>query len=331
MGSDLSIRSVLVTGASGKIGRRLLPALVRDGYAVRAVQFQTPVEAPGVETVCGSITDPDFVKTALEGMDAVCHLATCKEDRGRFMDVSVKGTFHLLDRSRELGTVRQFILAGGDAALGIFFYPQPEPLDETAPLRAYPGYYALAKVLEETLCSQYAIQYGLPTTILRCSWIQDEDDILAYMTLKEPNFGGPAWAEIATTPEQKELLRSGRDGVGCLRHPGGAPYVRHVAAVQDVIQAFRLALGRAAAVGRTFNIAAAAPFSYDALSLYISDKLDMPVVDFELGGFHDFSINIARARSALGYRPELDVFGMVDKAIEFRKSGRKRSSVKYQG
>ena len=40
-----------------------------------------------------------------------------------------------------------------------------------SPLRAYPGYYALSKVLEETLCNQYRLQYGLPVTILRASWI----------------------------------------------------------------------------------------------------------------------------------------------------------------
>ena len=85
--------------------------------------------------------------------------------------VQVKGTFTLLDEARQQRGVQQFILASGDAALGIFYYPQPVPLDENAPLAAYPGYYAFSKVMEEVMVGQYHIQYGLPTTILRISWI----------------------------------------------------------------------------------------------------------------------------------------------------------------
>ena len=324
------VHRVLVTGASGKIGRNLLPALVADGYAVRATQFQTPVETAGVEVIQGSMTDRDFLREAVRDVDAVCHLATCKEDRERFVGVSVQGTLDLLDACRDAGAPR-FILAGGDAALGIFFYPRPIPLDENAPLTAYPGCYALSKVLEETLCNQYAIQYGLPVTILRCSWIQDEDDILAYMTLRPPDFGGPAWREIATTDAQRAFFDEGLEGVGCLRHPGGVPYVRHLVDARDVVQAFRLALARPRAVGQTFNIAAPAPFSYDVLSHYIGERLGIPVVDFELDGFHDFSINITKARSMLGYRPEHDTFAMVERAIAFREAGGERSPVKYVG
>ncbi len=187
----MKISNVLVTGASGKIGRNLVPALVANGYKVRAIQFQTPIAYEGVEVMKGSVGDRHFVESALEDMDAVCHLATSKEDRDGFLDVSVRGTFNLLDASRECGHIKQFILASGDAAVGIFFYPRPYPIDENTPLTAYPGYYAFSKVMEETMCAQYTIQYSFPITILRFSWIQDEDDILAYMTLAEPNFGGP--------------------------------------------------------------------------------------------------------------------------------------------
>jgi len=325
------IRNVLVTGASGKLGRHLVGALLDGGYRVRATQFQTPVKTEGVEVVTGSIGDAEFVARALEGMDAVCHLATSKEDPAGFMDTSVRGTFNLLDAARKTGTIKQFLLASGDAALGIFFYPQPAALDENAPLRAYPGYYAFSKVLEETMCNQYAIQYGLPVTILRASWIQAEDDILAYMTFNEPNFGGPVWSEIAVTPEQKKYFETGENAVGKLLHPGGKPYVRHLVGVADVVAAFRLALGNPAAIGETFNIAAPSAFSYDVLAGYIAEKLDLPVVDFELAGYYDFEIDINKARSILGYRPEFDVFAMVDAAIEFRRRGLQRSPTKYPG
>lgn len=327
----MRIERVLVTGASGKIGRSLLPALVAAGYSVRAVEFRTPIACEGVEVAKGSVADRDFVTSALDGVDAVIHLATSKEDPAGFLDVSVRGTFSLLDASRTCGHMKQFILAGGDAAVGIFFYSHPYPIDETAPLAAYPGYYAFSKVLEETMTNQYAIQYGLPVTILRFSWIHDEDDILAYMTLAEPNFGGPPWEELAATDEQKEHFAKGSDGIGCLLHPGGTPYKRHIVGIRDVAQSFLLALGNERATGETFNVAAPSAFNYDVLSEYIAKKLDLPVVEFTLDGFHDFEIDITKARSVLGYRAEHDVFQIVDDAIAFRQSGRSRSKVKYFG
>ncbi len=327
----MRITNVLVTGASGKIGKNLVPALVAKGFRVRVIQFHTPIAYKGVEVVKGSVSDRDFVKSALEDMDAVCHLATSKEDKDGFLDVSVRGTFNLLDESRECGHIKQFILASGDASVGIFFYPRPYPIDEHAPLAAYPGYYAFSKVLEETMCNQYGIQYNLPITILRFSWIQDEDDVLAYMTLAEPNFGGPDWKELAATAAQKAYFEKDMDAAGCLLHADGTPYKRHVVSVKDVVQSFLLALGNPRAIGETFNIAAPSAFSYDVLSDYISKKLDLPAVKFKLDGCYDFSIDITKARSILGYMPDYDIFRIVDDAIAFRESGKSRSITKYVG
>ena len=322
----MKIHNILVTGASGTIGKNLIPELKKAGYSIRAVQFNTPLSYPGVEVVKGSVSDRDFVKTALKDMEAVCHLATCKEDWEHFLDVSIRGTFNLLEESKKAG-IRQFILAGGDAALGIFFYPNPYPLNENAPLRAYPGCYAFSKAIEETMCNQYYIQYKFPITILRFSWIQDKDLILHHMTLKEQGM----WKEIAETKEQKEYFEKGIDGVGKLLHPDGRPFIRHVVGIKDVVQAFLLALGNEGTIGQTFNIAAPSAFGYDVLANYISKRLNLPVVEFHSDKYYDFSIDITKARSILGYKAKYDIFRIVDEAIEFRKSGGEKTPSKYSG
>jgi len=328
----MTIKNILVTGASGKIGRAALPELLKAGYSIRAIQFENDiVQAKGVEIMKGTLTDATLAGRAIEGMDAVIHLANVKENRELFMDVNVKGTFYLLDAAMRSGHIKQFIQAGSDARVGIYYYPRPIPITESHPHSAYPGYYPFSKVLEETMCEQYRIQYKLPITVLRFSWVQDEDDILAHVTLKEPNFGIPIWEELATTPQQKSYFEKGNDAVACMVHPGGTPGVRHVVGIKDVVKSIMLAIDNPVTIGHAFNVCAPAAFSYRIMADYVSKKLDLPVVEFENPEFHDFSHDLAKSRSILGYNPTYDIFKIVDDAIEFRKSGKKRTITKYPG
>ena len=308
----MDIKNILVTGASGKIGRATVPELLKAGYHVRAVEFEEPVECEGVEIRQGDLRDPQLAKKALLDMDAVIHLASCKENKELFMETNIKGTFYLLDEVKNSRHIKQFIQAGSDARAGIFYYPHPYPIDETYPHSAYPGYYAFSKVLEETMCEQYIIQYKLPITVLRFSWVHDEDDILAHVTLKEPNFGVPAWKELAVTPEQEQYFEKNIDGVAKLVHPGGKPGIRHIVGIKDVVQSILLSIGNPAAIGQAFNIAGPSAFSYDVLADCVAKKLNLPVVEFEYDKFYDFSNNITKARSILGYAPEYDIFKIVD-------------------
>lgn len=327
----MKIKNILLTGGSGKIGRYLLPELLKAGYSVRALEHEEPIKAKQVEIVRGDLNDETLPGKLVTDMDCIIHLANVKENREKFMSVNVKGTFCLLDACKRYGKIQQYIQAGSDARAGIFYYPHPYPIDETYPHSAYPGYYAFSKVLEETMCEQYIIQYKLPITTLRFSWVHTEDDILAHATLKEPNFGVPIWKNLAVKPEQKRYFEKEMDGVGKLVHPGGKPGIRHIVGIKDAVDSILLSLGNPSALYQAFNISGPSPFSYDVLASYISKKLDLPVVEFEYDVFHDFQISINKARSILGYNPEYDIFKIVDSAIEFRKAGEKRSLLKYPG
>ncbi len=159
------------------------------------------------------------------------------------------------------------ILASGDAVNGIYFNPQPVPIREDMPLVAYPGYYPLSKVLEETMFQQYFCQAGVPTVCLRMSWIQAEDDILNHLTVAGECFGIPVWKELMND-QQRAAYAGGRDAAVALRHPDGRPMRRHIVAVEDCVQAFLLALKREGIEGQTFMIAMTDPFNYvDAAQL----------------------------------------------------------------
>jgi len=330
----MKIRNVLLTGAGGKIGRATLPELVKAGFSVRALEFNDGLQVDrldGVEVVSGDLREESLAPGLLEDMDAVIHLANVKEHRDLFMDANVKGTFYLLDACKEAGHIRQYIQAGSDARAGIYYHPRPIPITESFPPAGYPGYYPISKILEETLCEQFRIMWRLPITVLRFSWVQDEDDILAHMTLAEPDFGVPVWKDWATTAEQKSFFQEGRDAVACLRHPDGRAGKRQVVGIRDVVQSIMLSIGNPTSIGEAFNVSGPAPFSYDVAAGYASDKLDLPIVEFEVSEFNDFRIDMSKSRSVLGLNPAWDIFRIIDDAIAFREAGKTRSPCLYPG
>jgi nucleoside-diphosphate-sugar epimerase len=259
----MEIRTVAVFGASGKLGRHFVPLMLERGMTVRALVHRTPVEAEGVESIHGSITDPRAVAEVVAGADAVVQLATTKEAPDTFFDVAVKGTLNVLEACRG-EEIEQLILLGGDAAFGIWFYPQPVPIDENHRLMAYPGYYAFTKVIEEVMVEQYAIQYGVPYTVQRCSWVFEGDDLLRHFSLLENvDPAEPGHGFGAGAPRRSwRWWRRGRNAIAAQVDAAGTPYHRHIVHVDDVVQAFGLILGNPAAIGESFNIAGPAPFNY---------------------------------------------------------------------
>ena len=330
----MNVKNILLTGAGGKIGRAVLPELVKAGYAVRALEYTDGLQVErlsNVEVVVGDLRDPALAGQLIADMDVVIHLANVKENKELFLDANVKGTFYLLDACKQAGHIRQFIQAGSDARAGIYYYPQPIPIDENHRHSGYPGYYPLSKVLEEVMCEQYQIMYRTPITILRFSWVHDEDDILAHVTLEEPNLGVPVWKDWATTPEQLAYFQEGRNAVACLVHADGSAGKRQIVGIKDVVESILLAIGNPTAIGEAFNVSGPAPFAYDVLADYVAERLDLPVVRFEVSEFHDFCIDMSKSRSVLGFTPKWDILRIVDAALQFRKAGKTRSGCLYPG
>ncbi|MCE5237784.1 NAD(P)-dependent oxidoreductase [bacterium] len=317
--NELNIRTLAVFGGSGKLGQALIRHFLGQGLGIRAMVHHTPLDLPGVESVAGDVRNLADVRGVCDGADAVLCLATTKEDPDTFFDVSLKGTFNVLEACRDT-PVKQLILAGGDAACGIWFYPHPEPIDETHPLMAYPGYYAFSKVMEEVMLNQYHIQYGLPTCVLRMSWIFERADILNHLSLRNlnPAEKGHGWDDYLTE-ELRAVIAAGGNRVPILVNDQGVPYTRHIVHLDDVVQAFDKALGHPAAIGETFHIAAPRAFRYDEAAAYLAPKVGLETATITASGYHSFEINVSKARRMLAYDPQYDIFGIIDKALQWRQ------------
>ncbi|MHA7219762.1 NAD-dependent epimerase/dehydratase family protein [Arthrobacter sp. MDT1-48-3] len=97
--------TVLVTGASGMLGRAVAGQLLADGHDVRCFQ-RRPSGVVGAADVLGSIEDDAAVTAAVRGCDAVIHLAAKVSFTGRAADfdrTNVDGTRRLLDAARRAG------------------------------------------------------------------------------------------------------------------------------------------------------------------------------------------------------------------------------------
>lgn len=99
---------VLATGTSGFLGRAVVRELAAAGHEVRTLQ-RRPSGIAGVRDILGSITDAETVAGAVEGVDAVVHLAakvSLAGDVREFRTVNVDGTRVLLDAAARAGASR---------------------------------------------------------------------------------------------------------------------------------------------------------------------------------------------------------------------------------
>jgi nucleoside-diphosphate-sugar epimerase len=325
-------RRLLITGAAGKVGqaflRRFRAAPVPD-LVVRALCHHRPVAAgPGLEVVAGSISDRAAVAAAMHDVTHVLHLATCKETPEAIMDVAVKGMFWLLEEARISPTFQQFILVGGDAGIGHFFYPHPIPVTETQGFSAYPGCYALSKVLEEVMLEQYGIQYQLNGCCLRAPWIMEKDDFKAQLSFGEDVFGGPRWCDLVPAEKAAEYARTGT--VPIMLDPDGQPVKRNFVHVDDLVSAILTALDHPRARRETFNICLDEPVDYAELGLYLHRTRKLPTVEVRTP-YRSTWLDNTKAKFLLGWRPAYDLWRLTDEAFDYRRAADDPRVVWYPG
>lgn len=326
-------KRILVTGATGKVGQafiaRLLDDPKYDAYIVRALCHHRELAPhPRIEIVRGSIQDRAVVNEAMRDVTHVLHLATVKETPDEIMDVAVKGLFWLLEASRASPTFQQFILIGGDAGVGHFVYPHPIPVTETQKHSAYPGCYALSKVLEEVMLEQYYIQYALNGCCLRAPWIMAQDDFKYQLSFGEDVFGGPRWRDLVGAQAADEYVRT--QTIPIMLDPDGAPVKRNFVHVEDLVSAILCALDNPKARQQTFNISMDEPVDYGAVASYLAASRHLPSVPVKTP-YHSTWLENSKAKFLLGWRPEYDLKKMIDAAWSYERAPNDPRQVWYPG
>jgi UDP-glucose 4-epimerase len=158
---------VLLTGRGGRLGAAAVPALERAGHEVR-----------GFDVEDGDIRDPATVRGAMEGCDAVVHLAGIAEDRGGAAEdvlvVNLLGTWNVLAAARACGVERVVYSSSGKALGMLERDPDYLPVDDAhSGLPARP--YGLSKWLAEEMCEVFTRDTGIATLCLRPVLVLDAD------------------------------------------------------------------------------------------------------------------------------------------------------------
>ena len=170
-GNPMRRGRVLVTGASGRVGRHVVDALA-GRCEVTALDLAPPVQ--DVRFIEGDVLDLERVRASMAGQDAVIHLAAI--DAGvpaepeAYFGVNVMGTWNTVQAAREAG-IRKVVLASSVSATGIGemrpdFPPEYLPIDEAHPMKPAHAYGA-SKLVVEDIARAFARRGDMSITCLR--------------------------------------------------------------------------------------------------------------------------------------------------------------------
>lgn len=171
---------ILVTGADGFIGSHLTEELVKKGYDVKAFTYYNSFNTWGwldtldksvmenVEIFQGDVRDPNGVREALKGCDAVFHLAALiaipfsYHSPDAYVDTNIKGTLNILQAARQLETERVLVTSTSE----VYGTAQYVPIDELHPYQGQSPYSA-TKIGADRLAESFYRSFNMPVTIVR--------------------------------------------------------------------------------------------------------------------------------------------------------------------
>ena len=334
-------KQILITGGAGFVGSHLADELLARGYRVRVLdelsaqvhgeEGQRPSYlSPDVELQNGDIRDPDAVRRALQGVDAVYHLAATvgvgqsMYEIARYTSVNNMGTAVLLEALIEK-PVERLVVASSMSIYGEGLYRAPDGTlvsgterslqqlkerdwelhnEQGELLTPVPtaewkqptlaSVYALSKYDQERLCLMIGRAYGISTVALRFFNIYG-----TRQALSNPYTGVLAIFASRYLNNQPPLINE--DG----------NQQRDFVSVRDVAQACRLALEVPAADGQVFNVGSGQPYSVNDIAARLARVLNKEEIapevtcKYRVGDIRHCYADISLARQVLGYEPQV--------------------------
>jgi UDP-glucose 4-epimerase len=292
---------VLVTGGAGFIGSHVVDQLREAGMSPRIFDLRpSPHHNGDVDLVVGDLLDLEAVSAAMEGCDAVVHLAAAADvdDVARnpadAEAVNARGTLHVLEAARRAGVSRvvyaSTIWVYGSGATGT--------VDEETPVGLPDHLYTATKLAGELYCRSYAELYGLQYTILRFG--------IPYGPRARPAGVIPIFVRKALAGEPLTIAGEGLQS-------------RRFVYVEDLAEGVVRGLAPHAS-GRTYNLVGDESVTVRGIADTVGDLLGNVEVVHTPARTADFKgaeVCGERAATELGWRPETSFADGVRRYVEW--------------
>jgi PAS domain S-box-containing protein len=249
---------LLITGGTGFIGSRLSVSARAAGHDIVVIGLtNTPAESDrleelrtlGIDVRIGSLQDPAFVRSALEGCDAVIHLAAAQHEANvpddYFRKVNVEGTRILLNECMHAG-VKRFVYG---STIGVYGSASTAALDEDSPTRPT-NIYGITKLEAENLVRSHADR--LDITVIRISETYGPGDLRLLKLFKAVQSGW--FAMIGDGLNRRQPIH-----------------------VQDLVRGLLLAVEHPAAIGQTLLLAGPKPLTTREMVRDVAAALNRPL------------------------------------------------------
>lgn len=316
--------TILVTGATGRLGANVVHRLAAIGMDVRALvrpgamRLDKIARNSAVQIVEGDLSSQESLDRACRGVSHVVHLAA-QMVRGttpvdQFYDVNTVSTVRLLEAVvRNNSEIDCFTLASTDS---VYRPGDPPgiPLDESMDVSPA-DYYGTSKLLSETVLENRACQFSIPYTILRFGTIlspEEADTVYRLGFLRgwlrtQQSLGREStlWPLFTDQPDLADLVDEAindapdKSALGIVG-PGG-PWTLSVVDVRDAAEAICRSITEPTAVGGTFNIAGRKPVSSLEGSSIVSEIFDVDRCVVELPFTWRMEMSVELARKRLGF------------------------------
>jgi dTDP-L-rhamnose 4-epimerase len=349
---------ILVTGGAGFIGTHLVNRLVKDGHTVRVLDALVPqVHGPnpvwpprlpaGIQLQRGDVTDVAAWHQALNGIDAIYHLAAevgvgqSMYEIVRYMNANTMGTAILLEllASRNW-SIKKLIVASSMSIYGEGAYRcpthssvappmrtiqqlerrqwelvcpicqselQPMPTNEEKPLQPT-SVYAVSKRDQEELCLSVGLAYHIPTVALRFFNVYGPGQALS-----NPYTGAAAiFSSRLLNRKAPVIFEDGRQS-------------RDFIHVSDIVQGLLLALVRDEANGQAINLGTGVQHTILDIAMALARALGVDIAPetvnkYRVGDIRHCFADISKARRLLGFTPQVSFAEGIPGLAEWVKS-----------